>query len=77
MTLAAELESDHGPFASVKPGDEFGDLIADAYDHLVGKHNDDLYQHFNDVACASRATTYDGWLAELQAVAAIYRTEGP
>jgi hypothetical protein len=53
--------------------DEFGDLCSDVYGQLGGDQDDDpTWQHFLDVATASRTTSWDPWLAELEAVITIY-----
>ncbi len=75
--IAAVLAWVYGPDPSkVGPDgneDEFGDLCWDAYADLTGKKEpDENWEHFLDVASASRATTMDAWIAELAAVISIY-----
>ena len=55
--------------------DDYGDLLSETYALLGGNDADDLlWQHFQDVAIASRCTDWDSWLAELSAALTIYGT---
>lgn len=79
--IEQQLVATYGPdFTKIAPDgneDEFGDLIADTFAALTGVDglDHDLWDHFDDVACCSRATTYTAWLAELAAVVDIYGRE--
>ena len=53
--------------------DEFGDLCSEVYAQFGGDHEDNpAWQHFLDVATGNRATTWDAWLAPLEATITTY-----
>lgn len=83
--LAARLAEHYGPdpgLVGAEDGteDDYGDLLCETYEALVGPmdgtEDDALWQHFQQIAGRSRCTTYEGWLAELQATVDIYGKDG-
>lgn len=70
--LAAQLREFYGDDGLNPPDgreDEFGDLLLEAFDQLGGGEPEgEVWEQFLDVAIASSATTYEGFLAELAAV---------